>query len=399
MPITLASRRLSTAVLVGVCACALALVAMAWGEVTARNQRRAIDATLGAIVDRGTRGLDPADEGRMVRIVGRLAADGPVTDGDTGFSAPGLALEREVEMWQDFRLLRSPGDRSGPDLRWSAIRIPTWRLEDSNRPAPDNPEFPFASHVFSNTTARIGGVPVDAGLARAGGFDSSVVSADALPALARRLPELAAGLDRDWVVLSATPAVRRIGDLRVSYRTRGGDRIVTAIGRQREGRLYREAFGLLQSAVLSGDEPAEAFLGFGVLEGPSNAQLWGRGVGIAILAGALAFFFLGGFRPRDPDAQSSEGTGWPLAASDALGYLPGPALVAVLILLLLPFAMMALPAAVALGFMAYWMAQNWVAMLAGTAAALALAVAALFVTARPPDTPPKTRCEKFDLML
>lgn len=301
-------------------------------------------------------------------------------------------------MWQDFGLLRSPGDRGRPDLRWSAIRIPAWRLDDRGSPGPDNPEFPFTSHIFSNTAARIGDVAVDAGLASAGAFDSSMVSADALPALTRRLPELTAGLDGDWVVLAADLAGRRIGDLRVSYQARGSDRIVTAIGRQRQGRLHRETFGLLQSAVLSGDQPAEAFFGFGVLDGPSSARLWGRGVGIAILTGGVAFLVLGGFRPRDPDAQSSGGVGWPLAASDMLAYLPGPILAAVLILLLLPFAMMALPVAVALGFMAYWMAQTWVAMLAGTAATLALAAAALFVTAPPPDMPsPRPKREEFDV--
>lgn len=390
MPITLGSRRLSAVALFGVCACALALVAMVWGELSARNQRQAIDATLEAIVDRGDRGLDPADDGRMVRIVGRPMIAGPVTDDDTGFSAAALVLEREVEMWQDFQFLRRPGDRSGPDLRWSSIRIPIWSLEDRDRPGRDNPEFPFIGRSFVNPTARIGDVPVDAGLARDGGFDRRVVSADALPALMHRLPDLRPSLDGDWVVLAAEPTGRHIGDLRVRYETRvGDDRMVTAIGRQREGRLVREVSDLMPSAVLSGDKPPEAFLGYGVLDGPSDAQMWGRGGGVVILAAAVAFIFLGGFKKSDPDAGSFPGSG-------ALGLLPGPVLLGGLALVLLPFAVMALPAAIGLGLLAHWMAQGWIAMLTGTVAALAVAAAVLFATAGRLDAPPAPKRRDLD---
>lgn len=171
---------------------------------------------------------NPAQEGRKVRLNGKLEITKPPRDAQLGVAAPAAVLLRHVEMFQWQESCDAKGCRY--EKGWSGAVVDSHKFRE---PAEhENPQAPFSDAKFSAGSAKLGGLDIDPDvLAQLAPADFSVRAAD-LP------PNLAASFRVQDGVLYAggDPAHPAIGELRVSYRAVGvGD--VELTGWQRGTKL------------------------------------------------------------------------------------------------------------------------------------------------------------------
>jgi len=173
--------------------------------------------------------VDAANEGRRVRVSGKLAFSGAPRDAQLRIGADGVMLVRHVEMYQWYEHCDAGNCRY--DGAWSAQRVDSTRFRT---PAGhENPPFPFASARFAAGEIRLGAYVVDPELAAAQLASVEYpVQASALP------PNLAVTFrDVDGVLYAGDdPAHPQIGTLRVNYRVFPAANAVM-IGMQRGDRL------------------------------------------------------------------------------------------------------------------------------------------------------------------
>src|SRR5579884_751345 len=155
--------------------------------------------------------IDAANDGRRVRLSGRLAYARPPRDAELGVSAEAAILLRHVEMYQWHERCDAGDCRYA--AAWSAEHVDSRRFR---APAGhENPPFPFADARFAAAGLRLGAFAVDADVVAAelAAVDHPV-RIDALP------PNLAASFREFHGVLYAgdDPEHPAIGALRVSFR-------------------------------------------------------------------------------------------------------------------------------------------------------------------------------------
>jgi len=183
----------------------------------------------GANVAAASARIDPANEGRRVRIEGALHVAQPARDVDLGVQADALALVRSVQM----RQWRETCSASACDyaLAWSDKPIDSHGFRVIAGHANTTP-FPFSSQRFTAGEVRIGAFVVEpvAALAQAAATPLAVN-------LSRLPPNLAASFRaQEGELVTGDPARPAQGDLRVAYSiVPAGTR--TLVGVQRGGRL------------------------------------------------------------------------------------------------------------------------------------------------------------------
>lgn len=187
----------------------------------------------GAIVTASAERVDPANDGRRVRIEGALRIAKPARDTDLGVSADALALVRTVQM----RQWRETCSASGCEyaLAWSEKPVDSRGFRVGAGHANTTP-FPFSSQRFAAGEVRIGAYVVEpaAALAHA--------AATPLPVdLSRLPPNLAASFRaQEGELVTGDPAHPAQGDLRVGYATIAAGGARTLVGVQRGGKLVIE---------------------------------------------------------------------------------------------------------------------------------------------------------------
>lgn len=175
--------------------------------------------------------VDPANEGRLLSLMGELHSASPPVDRELGVSEAGaVVLLRQVEMyqWQE----QCVADACGQTPVWSTQLIDSSKF--SEQVGHVNPaDLPFAATRFDATDIHLGAFAIDPDL---------LVSELEPVARPVRLGELQPNLAASFRELDGSlyagdnPLAPAIGDLRVSYRIvpAGG---VTLTGVQRAGRL------------------------------------------------------------------------------------------------------------------------------------------------------------------
>jgi hypothetical protein len=155
--------------------------------------------------------IDPAYEGRHVRLRGLLTFAQGGRDAQLGVSGKGAVLFRDVQMlqWQE---QCANGDCTYTTV-WSAEPIDSSRFRNGAGHA--NPPLPFVSKWFAASDLRLGAFAVDADLVAAQGrTQPHAASAADLP------PNLAAVFRVVDGVLYAggDPAAPQVGTVKISYR-------------------------------------------------------------------------------------------------------------------------------------------------------------------------------------
>jgi hypothetical protein len=226
-------------VVVGLVLIIASIVGIFWNEGRAIATARALAEGAGAVVSVDASNVDPANEGKLVHIMGAASATAPLADPQFPVKATGLKLVRAVDMYQWRQQERSEtrnklggGTETATTYsysrEWSAGRNDSdaFRLPEGHA----NPPMAFSRREIVAGDAKLGAfaLPPDL-LGKLGDGARIDVDPAALAGAAAQTPpeQVVDGI----LTIGANPAAPQVGDLKVSYwLTANGP--VSAIGRQ-----------------------------------------------------------------------------------------------------------------------------------------------------------------------
>lgn len=270
------------------------IVLLFWNEGRAVQTARSLDEGAGIVVPVAAATVNPANDGRLVHLSGRIAATQPAVDPDFGISASGVRLERQVEMYQwkeesrsETRTKLGGGEETVTTYSysqgWSSSREDSARFKE---PAGhDNPEMLYEGRNFQIPAATLGAFQLDARvLDKVGGGERYAVpstSGDAVQAAVGAWAR--ATVVNGGIYVGRDPQSPAIGDYRVSYSLVPLED-VTIVGRQTGQTLdyYQTQAGDQLLMVRTGTLSAEAM--FDAAKSDNTVITWIiRAVGLLFL--------------------------------------------------------------------------------------------------------------------
>jgi len=225
--------------LVGLVLVIASIIGVFWNEGRAIDAARTLAEGAGAVVSVDAGKVDPANEGKLVHIMGAANATAPLVDPQFPVKANGLKLLRAVEMYQWRQDERSETRNKlggGTETvttytysrEWSANRNDSGAFRHPEGHA--NPPMAFARREIVAGDAKLGAFALGPDLiGKLGDGARYDIDPAALAAQATRTPpeQVVDGA----IYVGADPATPRVGDLRVSYWLTP-DGAVSAVGRQ-----------------------------------------------------------------------------------------------------------------------------------------------------------------------
>lgn len=193
---------------------------LAWNEHRTVKTSRGLDEGKAAAVTTPASPIDASKAGKLVHVSGRTATAEGATDPEFGLAVEGLALRREVEMyqWKEHKKERKEKNLGGSETTITEYTYEkVWdddRIDSGNFHQPEghrNPgAFPVQSQRFDAADARLGDYRLNSGqIGSIGGWrrvDPQVVESD----------EWRAG-DGAELYRGDNPASPRVGDVRVRF--------------------------------------------------------------------------------------------------------------------------------------------------------------------------------------
>lgn len=169
------------------------------------------DGSITTVVDVAADHVDPANEGRRIRLAGKLEAGTPARDEQLGVSAKAVLLLREVEMYQWGE--RCSAEDCSYETVWSRQPVDSRRFRRAE--GHENPPQRLLDARFAGDSIRIGAFVVGADLvaAQATAVELPVRAADLTPNLAATFSDANGAL-----YAGGDPAHPKVGEVRVSYR-------------------------------------------------------------------------------------------------------------------------------------------------------------------------------------
>ena len=203
---------------------AVAVAAYAWvhkhresGETPAAPADKSAAAISEALAIPSDR-VDPANEGKLVKLSGNLSVKTPPTDTQLGITADAIMLLRFAEMlqWRE----QCTGTNCTYQQVWSPQLIASgrFRAQEGHK----NPErLPFTTARYSANDLRLGAFRIDAATLGNQRLGSALQSRPVpYPVSGAKLPSNLAITFRDvnGALYAGDPEHRAVGDVRVSYR-------------------------------------------------------------------------------------------------------------------------------------------------------------------------------------
>ncbi len=208
-------------VLIGFVLILASIFGIFWNENNSVQIARALTEGLGVTISAPADRLDPANEGKLVHVVGNLTSNRGVRDELLNLSAQAVRMERHVEMyqWKESSSTKDGRRTYSYSSEWSSSRQDSSRFREAANH--QNPVFPFTSQTFQAADAHIG--PYRLGEDALSAFQSRSESKSNLPqpmidALGRRIGRPVSFADGTLHV-GRNPTDPDIGDLKVSWRT------------------------------------------------------------------------------------------------------------------------------------------------------------------------------------
>lgn len=205
------------------------IVLLAWNEGRSVKTYRSLVEGAGLVVSVASDTVDPANEGKLIHISGKVVPDGTPEDSVFAVSAEGAAgLRRDVEMYQWVEESRSETKKTlggGEETVTTYSYKKDWQsrpVDSSNFREGDghsNPPMPFESERFTISSAHVGAFVVDGEtIANLGTTKPIAVSPD----LVRKIEEtIAVGMpvssDGKTLFVSNNRNAPAIGDLRIRF--------------------------------------------------------------------------------------------------------------------------------------------------------------------------------------
>lgn len=251
-----------------------AIVLLSWNEGRAVQAINGLSAAAQAVVEADAGAPPPADEGKLVHVVGVAQAQAQVSDPDLAIGFPGqIAVTRTVQMYQWRERKVSNSARDAPtngvsDGTYTYSYEETWSdtpIDSSGfyQPGHANPPMPFAGATWSAADAHLGGY---------------ALSADTL-GHARLATPLTPSPPQGWsaangALVRGDPAAPKVGDLRVAYAGLVSGSTLSVLAQQSRGGFgpYTAANGYELEMVDVGNVPAAAMIN--QQRGSENALTW-----------------------------------------------------------------------------------------------------------------------------
>ncbi|MEO8673496.1 MAG: TMEM43 family protein [Tahibacter sp.] len=261
-----------------------------WNEGRAVDESRALSEGAGSVVVVAASPRDAAQEGKLVHLSGLATATQPLNDPDFGVSSAGLALLREVEMfqWKEKKETKHEKKLGGGERKVTTYRYDmVWddeRIDSSDfqeREGHLNPDkMPFSSARYDANPVHVGDYTLDTVLVSKIRGEQAV-----LPKMEELPPNLAATfqLDDGRLVTSRDAGKPEIGDIRIGF-TAVPQQVVSAIGLLRNGAIetYTTSNGRPIALLDSGNVSAAQM--FAAAQSRASTLTWiFRGVGLAAM--------------------------------------------------------------------------------------------------------------------
>lgn len=284
-------------VLVGFVMIIACVIGLSWNEGRAVARERALKEGAGVVVSVEPTPIVAANDQKLIHVAGPTATTAELTDPAFAVTGRGLALSRQVEMYQwneesksETRTKLGGGEETVTTYTytrvWSGGRVDSSAFAEPN--GHQNPELEIEPTVLYAQDATLGDFRLDENvLSQVGGARALPIPAESVEAV-----RAAAGQSRPVTVaqnriyIGADPATPVVGDVRVSYElTPTGD--ISVVGRQNGDRLadYETSNGQSVLLVQDGRETAAAMF--------SGAQSENRIVTWIIRGAGMVFLMVG----------------------------------------------------------------------------------------------------------
>lgn len=212
---------------IGIVLVVVAIWALVWNEGRSIKSYRALVEGAGLVQSVSADTIDPANEGKLIHISGKVETSDVPTDSEFGIAAYGaVALRRDVEMYQWVEKSESKSETKlggGEETVTTYTYAKEWRSDrqdssDFRQPeGHENPEMQVESQSFTIGTATVGAFTVSGeDVAGLGDRNDLAVSAADLA----RVQEYLSGtvlLDRGGFYVGSSKSAPQVGDLRIRY--------------------------------------------------------------------------------------------------------------------------------------------------------------------------------------
>lgn len=280
-------------VLVGLVLIVACVWGLAWNEGNAVKVARGLTEGAGVVVEAPASAIDPANDQKLVHVVGDIAVTAPLEDSAFGVAATGVKLSRKVEMYQwredsesETRTRLGGGEETVTTYSytkdWAVGAIDSSAF---NTPAGhENPRPAFESAVVFATDATLGGYRLEEPvLGQVGGAQPLNLSGqtDSIAKAIGRTP--AHAVSGATLFLGRNAQAPAVGDLRISYEVTPAEEI-SVIARQNGDKLldYRARNGSTFLLVADGAVPAADM--FKSAQDANDMLAWIiRAIGVALL--------------------------------------------------------------------------------------------------------------------
>jgi hypothetical protein len=211
-----------------------AIVLLSWNEGRAVQAIRGLGEATQVAVEANTNTVSPANEGKLVHIVGPATATQSIADDDMGVNFSNeVAVARDASMyqWRENKKEETHDKLGGGqettttytyEKVWSDSPIAS---SDFRHPeGHDNPQMPFTSSRFGASDAKLGGYALDADTLKL------VDLSDALH------PDAPSGWSTSGGALyKGSPDSPQVGDMKVSYQGLASGSTISVLGGQSHG--------------------------------------------------------------------------------------------------------------------------------------------------------------------
>ncbi|HEY4942307.1 MAG TPA: TMEM43 family protein [Rhizomicrobium sp.] len=235
-----------------------AIVLLSWNEGRAVQAIRGLGEAAGAVVEAPADAVNAGNEGKLVHVVGKAEAAGPIEDSDLTLSfADQVAVNRTAEMylWKEKKEEKTQDNTGGSQTTTTTYTYSqAWSdepIDSSSFAHPEgheNPQMPFTSHKFAASDAKLGGFALD---------ETTLGMIDASNPLKPDAPD---GWTQSGGNLykGENPATPAIGDMRVHYTSLpSGTEVSVLAGQSHDGFApYTTSNGYQIHLARSGNAPA-----------------------------------------------------------------------------------------------------------------------------------------------
>lgn len=210
-------------VVFGIFLIAVAVGLLWWNEGRAVKRAKGLDEGASSVRSVEAARIDPEMNGRLIHVSGEAVPGTKVVDPLTDLTFDGLALNREVEMfqWKENKETRTKKNLGGSEDRvttytydrsWETREVSSKSFKEAS--AHSNPPMPFKSDQFYSEGATLGAYEIGSRVLRSLRkekiFDLEGVEID-------RLAGREAHIEQGVIFVGDDPARPEVGDLRLSY--------------------------------------------------------------------------------------------------------------------------------------------------------------------------------------